>query len=638
MLLRPTALDHAGRCRPPSSIHRFEDSMSTLRVALGLIAAITLTSATPAKTTTPKSGADTRTQTLTAAPKGIQERADRFLQLVNAGYQSLGRVAAEAQWVASTDVSDAHDAASEAANKSYAAFNGNPELIREARELLQHKASLTPVTVRQLNRVLLNAAEGPMTNRPLAEKRIAAEVKQASTLNGFEFKLDGKPITVNEIQSELTNGRDLARRKKVWEASKESGPALKDGLIKLRDLRNGCAKELGYPDYFALQSAGYGMTADEIVAMQDRFMKDMEPLYKQLHTWVRYELAKRYNQPVPKRIPAHWIDNRWSQEWGGIAPVANLDERFKGKNGEWVVKKAEEFYTGLGYPKLPDSFWEKSDLYPVAADSKRKKNTHASAWHIDLDNDIRSLMSVEPNEEWFKTSHHELGHAYYYVSYTRPQVPPLLRLGANPSFHEGMGELISLAAGQVPYLKHVGLLRPDEQPDSIAFLLNDALTNGLPFIFWASGTMTHWEHDVYSKGLPPDQWNARWWQYVADFQGVEPPSPRGEQYCDAATKTHINDTPCYYYSYAIATVFKFQMNDHIARKILHQSPRNCNYADNKQVGEFLRTVMAKGGTEDWRKVLKDATGEDLSTRAMAEYFRPLEKWLEIQNRGREIGW
>jgi peptidyl-dipeptidase A len=48
--------------------------------------------------------------------------------------------------------------------------------------------------------------------------------------------------------------------------------------------------------------------------------------------------------------------------------------------------------------------------------------------------------------------------------------------------------------------------------------------------------------------------------------------------------------------------------------------------------------MAKGGTEDWRKVLKDATGEDLSTRAMAEYFRPLEKWLEVQNQGREIGW
>jgi peptidyl-dipeptidase A len=214
----------------------------------------------------------------------------------------------------------------------------------------------------------------------------------------------------------------------------------------------------------------------------------------------------------------------------------------------------------------------------------------------------------------------------------------LLRDGANPAFHEAMGELIALASGQVPYLKQLGILRPDEQPDSIAFLLNDALANGVPFMFFSSGTMTHWEHDVYSNNLDPGQWNARWWQYARDFQEVDPPSARGEQFCDAATKTHINDTPCYYYSYAIATVIKFQLHDHIARVILHQSPRSCNYAGRREVGDFLRGIMAKGATEDWRTVLRDATGEDLSTRAMADYFRPLQHWLEVQNRGRTAAW
>jgi peptidyl-dipeptidase A len=33
--------------------------------------------------------------------------------------------------------------------------------------------------------------------------------------------------------------------------------------------------------------------------------------------------------------------------------------------------------------------------------------------------------------------------------------------------------------------------------------------------------------------------------------------------------------------------------------------------------------LEKGGTEDWRKVLKEATGENISTRAMIEYFKPL---------------
>jgi len=52
----------------------------------------------------------------------------------------------------------------------------------------------------------------------------------------------------------------------------------------------------------------------------------------------------------------------------------------------------------------------------------------------------------------------------------------------------------------------------------------------------------------------------------------------------------------------------------------------------------LYNILKKGATEDWRKVLKEATGEDISTRAMMEYFKPLMSWLEQQNKGRQIGW
>ena len=65
----------------------------------------------------------------------IQERADRFLALANAGYQALYRVNSEAQWAAVTDVTPEHDAAAEATGKAYAAFNGNPAIISEARDV-----------------------------------------------------------------------------------------------------------------------------------------------------------------------------------------------------------------------------------------------------------------------------------------------------------------------------------------------------------------------------------------------------------------------------------------------------------------------------------------------------------------------
>ena len=567
-----------------------------------------------------------------------QEQADLFLSLVNASFQALSRVQNEAQWLALTDVSAGHDAGAEAAGKAYAAFNGSPAVISQAKDLLANRAALNDLTIRQLEHVLLNAAEGPMTNPKLVSDRIEAETRQASTLNSFDFKLRDKIITANEIDNLLQSSTNLSERQAVWEASKASGPALKPGLVKLRDLRNGCARELGYDDYFALQVAGYGMTSDEMVRLQDDFMRELRPLYLQLHTWTKYELARKYGQPVPKRIPAHWINNRWSQEWDGIVEAAKLDRYFTNRTPESIVKTAEQFYTSLGFAKLPASFWQTSDLYPVKPGDKRKKNTHASCWHVDLETDIRSLMSVEANSEWFFTAHHELGHGYYFMSYSRPEVPFLLRTGANPAFHEGTGELIAFASAQVPYLKSVGVLPTDFQADDTAFLLDNALAHSVPFIFWSSGTMTHWEHDVYSKQLPANQWNAQWWKYVRDLQGIEPPTTRGEEYCDAATKTHINDNPCYYYSYAIATVLKFQLHDHIARQILHQPPQRCDYANHPEVGDFLKRYLTLGATQDWRKVLRDLTGEELSTRAMVEYFKPLMAWLQRQNQGRPIGW
>ena len=312
---------------------------------------------------------------------------------MNSSYQALYKVNSLAQWEAVRDVTPAHEAASEAASKAYAAFNGNPAVIKEARELLTHRAELTPLSVRQLDQVLLNAAEGPMTNAFLVERRIQAETRQASSLNSFEFKLKGKPITANEIDNLLNSSTDLAERKAVWEASKEIGPTLNNNLFTLRDLRNGVAGELNYPDYFSLQVAPYGMTKDEMLKMNEQFMKDLRPLYLQLHTWAKHKLAEKFKQPVPDKIPAHWLNNRWAQNWTGLVESADLDIYFKDKTPEWIAKAAEEFYLGLGMQALPGSFWVKSDLYPVPKDKPRKKNTHAWAYHVDLE--IRHSFSHE---------------------------------------------------------------------------------------------------------------------------------------------------------------------------------------------------------------------------------------------------
>ena len=200
----------------------------------------------------------------------------------------------------------------------------------------------------------------------------------------------------------------------------------------------------------------------------------------------------------------------------------DLDSLVRDKDPEWIVKQAEAFYTSMGMPPLPPSFYDKSDLYPLEPGSGRKKNTHASAWHVDLENDVRSLMSVENNWRWFETSHHELGHIYYYLAYTSAGVPLALRGGANRAFHEAVGDLIGIAARQPAYLKEIGLLDGDAEIDKTAWLLDEALDQGRGLHPVLGRTMSFFEHDLYSEELPVSEFNKRWWEHAGRFQGIAP--------------------------------------------------------------------------------------------------------------------
>jgi peptidyl-dipeptidase A len=49
------------------------------------------------------------------------------------------------------------------------------------------------------------------------------------------------------------------------------------------------------------------------------------------------------------------------------------------------------------------------------------------------------------------------------------------------------------------------------------------------------------------------------------------------------------------------------------------------------VGKWLWDILSLGATRDWRQVIREKTGEELSSRAMLEYFRPLKEYLDKQN-------
>ena len=568
----------------------------------------------------------------------VSGEAQMFIDKYTDTFKILQYEVALAEWASNTHIveGDTMNAfRTKQANERYATFTGSKDNIEKARELLKHRDHLDPVTAKTLDAILYAAANNPQTVPELVRDRIAAETKQVELLYGYDFQIDGKSVKTADIDEILKTSSDLDERLAAWEASKKVGVGLRDGLVNLQKLRNSTVQALGYEDYFQYQVSDYGMTPEEMIDALDKVNRELRPLYRELHTYVRYMLAEKYGQEVPDQLPAHWLPNRWGQDWGALVTVEglDLDGQLADKDPEWLVRQSENFYVSLGFEPLPESFYMLSDLYPAPEGANYRKNNHASAWHMDMENDLRSLMSVLPDAQWWETTHHELGHIYYYQCYTNPDVPMLLRAGANRAFHEAIGSMLGLASMQQPFLEGIGVFPEGQETDEIQVLLKESL-NYVIFIPWSAGVMTHFEHELYDTPLAASEFNNRWWELKRKYQGIVPPNKREGVMCDPPSKTHINNDAAQYYDYALSYVLLFQIHDHIASNILKQSPRATNYYGNKEVGKFLIDILSPGATRDWRELTREATGSDLSAEAMLRYFEPLMTWLQEQNQGR----
>lgn len=566
---------------------------------------------------------------------------DEFLDAYVDTFLPLYVASAEAEWLANTRIIPGDTAISaqlERANNALAAFTGNAFNIRKAKEFLSQSGGLSETQKRIFTDILHRAGNNPATMKDVVAQRITAENRQNEKLYGFTYKVDSMEVTTGQIDEALRTLTDPAERLKWWEASKEVGKTLNSGLLELRDLRNKSVQGLDYANFYQYEVAEYGMSSGEMMTLLEQLIYEIWPLYRELHTWARYELAERYGAvEVPDMIPAHWLPNRWGQDWSALVEVEgiNLDSALQNQEPAWIIEQGEAFYKSLGFSELPQSFYEKSSLYPLPADSEIKKNNHASAWHMDLQQDVRCLMSVTPTADYYETVHHELGHIYYYLTYANPDVPILLRGGANRAFHEAIGSLMGLAAMQRPFLADRGLISDTAPSDTVRnrLLLKEAL-NYVVFIPFSAGVMSHFEHTLYNTSIDTSAFNKEWWKLKEKFQGIVPPYERGSEYNDAATKTHINDDPAQYYDYALSYVLLFQLHEYIANEILGQDVHATNYYGSKETGDFLKQLMETGANNDWRKLIRENLGAKLSANALVQYFQPLMDYLKKENEGR----
>jgi peptidyl-dipeptidase A len=588
------------------------------------------------------SGADIGVPAAAAPERGAPADVDYFLNEYNTTYQQLWIEARNRAWTAATQVTAENKAASKLAARALADFQGSARNVEKLR-LFRGRLDLTADQDRQVEKAWQSAARFPGTNAEAVNSLHRALATLADTVAGHNFTLarqgeQAQPVTLLEINEMLATSRDPEVRLAAWQSGQQVGPLLKEGLVQLQERRNELARSMGYSSYFSLLAAPYELDGNDMIGFMDDLVVGLMPLYAQLHCWARHELAARYEvAEVPGLIPAHWLADPLGRHWESLAASTAVDSVWQDIQPQWVVEQAEGFFTSLGFGALPVSFWTRSDLFELEPGSSRVKSAAASAWHMDLDRDVRALLNVKADPRSYKESHHQLGRVYYYLAYSRPEVPILLRQPANPAFASAVGAFAELAACQPPYLQQIGLLPRDQQPDQVLVLLNQALSGPVVLLPYACGTLAHWEHELYERELPRHQFNTRWWQYVARYQGIAPPGQRGEDLCDAALSSVIFNPESDPVDLALGHVISHQLHRYICREILDQDVRTANYFGNPRVGRYLQSILELGAERDWNLIMRQATGEELSCDALLEYFAPLQEWLAQQNAGREVG-
>jgi peptidyl-dipeptidase A len=575
------------------------------------------------------------------APTAAEAKA--FLDAAEARLLALATEAGRAGWVQSTYITDDTETLAAQANErliaatvAYAKQAARFDKVKLSEELARKmkllKLSLT-----------LAAPSDPKESEELT--RITAAMEGAYGKGKYCPPGKNKCLDLEDITKIMANSRDAAELLDVWRGWHAIAPPLRKEFTRYVELANKGARELHFADTGAMWRSKYDMPPEDFPRELDRLWEQVKPLYLSLHAYVRWKLREKYGDAVPASgpIPAHLLGNMWAQTWDNIYPLVapkdadpgfDLTEILKTRKTDplQMVRYGEGFFTSLGFDPLPESFWKRS-LFTKPRD--RDVVCHASAWDIDAVNDLRIKMCIDITAEDFTTIHHELGHNFYQRAYNTRSV--LFRDSANDGFHEAVGDTIALSITP-EYLVRLGFLQkaPDPSKD-IGLLLKRALEKiaFLPFGL----LIDQWRWKVFSGEVTPANYNAAWWELRQKYQGVAAPVPRSEQDFDPAAKYHVPaNVP--YMRYFLADILQFQFHSALSQAAGCKEPLNrCSIYGNKEAGRKLNAMLSMGLSRPWPDALEALTGQrQMDATAIRDYFAPLQKWLDEQNKGKPIGW
>jgi len=447
----------------------------------------------------------------------------------------------------------------------------------------------------------------------------------------------------------MAKSRDLDELAHTWQQWHEvTGRQLRAKFVRYVELSNEGARLNGFQDLGDQWRASYDV--DDLSSQLEELWADLSPLYIQLHAYVRRKLHAKYGErvvPLDGPIPAHLLGNMWAQSWINLyestAPFptkptidVTLNLKRQGYDPVRMFQLADQFFVSLGMKSVPDSFWT-SSLMEKPFD--RDVVCAASAWDFCNGRDFRIKQCTDVSQDDLVTAHHELGHIQYYMQYINQ--PLVFKEGANPGFHEAIGDVIALSVSTPKHLHRIGLLdrAVDDAEIDLNYLYSMALDKiaFLPFGY----LLDQWRWKIFSGEIPMDRMNAAWWDLRLRHQGIIPPVNRTEEDFDAGAKYHVPaSTP--YIRYFISFVLQFQIHKSLCDASGHVGPlHKCDIYQSRDAGRLLSEILRMGSSKPWPQVIHVLTRgktNRMEAGPLLDYFQPLMDYLTEQNKEKTAGW
>ncbi len=605
-----------------------------------------------------------------ATPEG----ADKFVADVNADLRRLRPYQSAAAWLQATYITDDSQLISSQANEEFLGWQARR--IEESKRF-NNVTGMKADTARAI--MLLKNVAAPAPSDPKLQAELATILSRMEANYGAAKWCRGANDCLNltDIEKIIDDPKQTPEvRLAAWKGWHETARAIRKDYQRFVEIVNQGAKEMGFADTGEVWRGAYDMPPAAFAQETERLWGQVKPLYNELHCFVRGKLNAKYGDGVvPKAglIPAHLLGNMWAQEWSNIYPlvepypgVAPLDVTTalqKQRDAEYarlraanptqttpvqlaelshqadaaqsvkMAKTAEDFYTSVGMPSLPASFWQKSML---TRPRDRDVVCHASAWDLNMQGDVRIKMCIEPKEEDLITIHHELGHIYYDLNYN--PLEPIFQDAAHDGFHEAIGDTITLSLTPA-HLNRIGLVGPQKvDPKGVINSQMKWALAKIVFLPWGK-LVDQWRWKVFSGEVKPDGYNAAWWKLREQYQGVSAPTARSEEDFDPGAKYHVaGNTP--YTRYFLSFILQFQFQKALCDAAGFKGPLNeCDIYGNKAAGAKYMEMLRAGASRPWPETLEKLTGgKQMDGSALIEYFSPLMAYLKEQNNGKQCGW